>query len=236
MITVEINQGVGLGNRLRILFTYYKYARSIDSELTVIWSNHFACPGNFTDFFETMPHTTFVRKTNYYDKIDFTGKNLEPDEDFIDDPNLYDTLKLNHRTLNIIKRTLKTLDKKNYTAVHVRRTDHLVCAKKAGQYTDDKEFIDYLDTQKNTDFYIATDNEATFIMFKEKYPDNIKSIQYHMSQRHPITGSARHTGLRDAIVDMYMCILATNFKGSGWSSFTEVIQAKRDEKATIATV
>ena len=72
---------------------------------------------------------------------------------------------------------------KNYISAHIRRTDHINLAKKHNCYTDDDEFINFLD-KSNKNIYIATDNETTYNKFKQKYPKLSQSIQiYNISKK-----------------------------------------------------
>ena len=60
--------------------------------------------------------------------------------------------------------------------------------------------------------------------FKKKYNERIK-LKYHEE-----TESLRRTSLKDAIIDMYMCINSDNFMGSYYSSFSEFINKQREYK------
>ena len=56
---------------------------------------------------------------------------------------------------------------------------------------------------------------------------NIKKKIKVLNFIHP-NKDLRQTSLKIAIVDLYMCINSTNFKGSGWSSFTSTISQIRN--------
>jgi len=112
---------------------------------------------------------------------------------------------------------------KNYISVHIRRTDHIQLAKYNNRYTDDEEFINFLDkSDNNKNIYIATDNKITYNKFKKKYQNRIK-IDYHKTNNN----SLRKTSLQDAIIDIYICVYSDDFMGSGWSSFSRVIKSLR---------
>ena len=70
--------------------------------------------------------------------------------------------------------------------------------------------------------YIATDNKNTYDIFKQKYSNRIK-IEYH----DVINNSLIQTKLEDAIIDIYLCASSEHFKGSGHSSFSDLINALR---------
>jgi hypothetical protein len=206
----------GLCNYLRVLFSYYEYATSINSELNVIWIKTKACPGYFLDYFEPIPNVNFIENNENPVKIDYHG------QDWLRNfPPKYDKLKLKPYLEKIVFDKLDILNK-NYISVHIRRTDHIRLSQQHNAYTDDGEFIHFIDKYDNKNIYIATDNEITYNKFKEKYPNQIK-FDYHKTNENCL----RHTSLQDAIVDIYMCVYSDDFMGSGWSSFSGVIKNLR---------
>jgi len=213
MITIQPTEG--LCNYLRVIFSNYEYTRKNNLELNVIWIKTNACPGYFLDYFEPIPHVSFTKDINKYVKIDYKGysrrKNFKPK---------YDKLKLKPYLKKIIFDKLDILNK-NYISVHIRRTDHIRLAKKNKRYTDDEEFINFID-KSYKDIYIATDNKITYYKFKKKYPNRIK-FDYHKTTNN----SLRKTSLQDSIIDIYMCVYSDDFMGSGWSSFSGLIKALR---------
>uniref|UniRef100_A0A6C0J8K2 Glycosyltransferase n=1 Tax=viral metagenome TaxID=1070528 RepID=A0A6C0J8K2_9ZZZZ len=207
----------GLCNYLRVIFSYYEYARKNNSELHVIWIKSNSCPGYFLDYFEPIPHVSFNKQIDKDVKIDYNGcftmKNFQPK---------YDKLKLKSYIEKIVFDKLDILNK-NYISVHIRRTDHIQLAKYNNRYTDDEEFINFLDkSDNNKNIYIAADNEITYNKFKKKYQNRIK-IDYHKTNNN----SLRKTSLQDAIIDIYICVYSDDFMGSGWSSFSGLIKSLR---------
>mgnify|MGYP006118721935 FL=1 len=211
MITIKPTGG--LCNYLRVVFSYYEYARSINSELNVIWIKTANCPGYFLDYFEPIPYVNFKNSSENDVKIDYHGyseaKNFKPK---------YDKLKLKPYLKKIVFDKLDILNR-NYISVHIRRTDHINLAKKNNCYTDDGEFINFID-KSYKDIYIATDNKITYYKFKKKYPNRIK-FDYHKTTNN----SLRETSLQDSIIDIYMCVYSDDFMGSGWSSFSDLIRS-----------
>ena len=131
-------------------------------------------------------------------------------------------MKLKPYIEKIIFDKLKILNK-NYISVHIRRTDHIGVAKSNNRYTNDDEFINFLDKSDNRkNIYIATDNEITYNKFKKKYPKRIK-FDYHTTNNNAM----RKTSLKDAIIDMYMCVYSNDFMGSDYSSFSDIINRLR---------
>ena len=111
----------------------------------------------------------------------------------------------------------------NYIAVHIRRTDHADLAKKHNTYTSDIDFFTFIDACQSTkNLYIATDNKHTYDEFEQKY-NTIVNLPYH----EVVCGGFRETSLRDAVIDLFMCVRAHSFKGSGYSSFSDLIDSLR---------
>ena len=217
MITI-CPQG-GLCNYLRVVFSYYEYARQNNIELNVIWISTPECPGFFLDYFEPVPHINFIN-FKLEDQIPninchYIGFSIKGGY-----PPKYENLKLKTSLKKCILTKVDILNK-NYISVHIRRTDHIMGAKKNNCYTDDEEFIKFLNSS-NKNIYIATDNEITYNKFKSLYNGRIK-FNYHKTNNNKV----RHTSLHDAIIDMYMCVYSDNHKGSGYSSFSDLISTLR---------
>lgn len=104
--------------------------------------------------------------------------------------------------------------------MHVRRTDHSELAKQKGKYTSDKDFYDFIELfPSNTPIFLATDNFKTQKQFLDKYKGRI----YVYKMIYPVE-SLRQTSLKDSIIDMFICSKIKNFKGSGYSSFSDTIK------------
>jgi len=209
MITI-IPKG-GLCNCLRVVFSWYQYAILQNLELNVIWKKTNECPGFFIDYFEPIPNVHFNKSVEKNVKINYSGGQRHPSH-----KPLYSKLKLKPYLFNIILNKLNILNKK-YISVHIRRTDHIRLAKKVKNYTCDKMFFNFIDKTDNN-IYIATDNKHTYNQFKLKYSNRIK-FDYHKT----INKCLRKTSLQDAIIDIYMCVYSDNFKGSSFSSFSDLI-------------
>ena len=219
MLTIQPTGG--LCNYLRVIFSYYEYAKTINSELNVIWLITPACNGNFIDYFEPIPNMNIMFTVP--ENVDIYYKGYDRHPDF---KHNYNNLKLLPYMKEIIKTRINALEN-NYISVHIRRTDHIKLAKENNRYIDDDDFINFIDKfEKNV--YIATDNEKTYNTFKRKYPSLVK-LDYHETN----SNALRHTSLRDAIIDIYMCAFSSNFMGSGWSSFSQVIDNLRKNKEMI---
>lgn len=205
----------GLCNYLRVVFSFNEYAKSINEELTVIWLVTEACNGFFLDYFEEVPNITFLKSKPDNVKINYRGCMPYIDND-IKGANYSDLILLPHIREKINK-NIKILGD-NYVAIHIRRTDHIKVYKNKKPITEDEEFIDFIDNTKDSNLYIATDNANTFNKFKSKYSDMVKIESNTYDEK-----KLRQTSLEDAIIDLFMCIFAKDFKGSYWSSFSSQI-------------
>jgi hypothetical protein len=183
------------------------------------------CNGYFLDYFEKVKNIEFINnidfnidfKNRISDIISYKGSYRHP----LFKPD-YTKLKLRPYMEKIIKKRISIL-KNNYISIHVRRTDHLENDKE--KRTTENEFRDFIDKYKNTkNLYIATDNQETFNNFYSRYSELIK---FNFMQRDRELFTQRSTPLKDAIIDLYMCIYSDNFKGSYYSSFSDLIRNLR---------
>jgi hypothetical protein len=209
----------GLCNYLRVIFSYLKYCKRENKTLGVIWEITRDCPGFFLDYFEPLDGVVFFKDSRL--RADIYGnrwhQDYDPYEMFI-----YDGLKLLPKIQEKIKATTSKLE--NYIAVHIRRTDHVTLAKAEEHYTDDNEFINFVNQYPEFNIYIATDNRETQDQFYALYKDRIKVIDFIRPSL-----KLRQTTLEEAILDMFICIGASHFKGSGWSSFSATIEQYRQD-------
>ena len=215
-IPVLVNARGGLCNKLRVTQSYYKYAQSVNTCLVVCWEPGDNCPGFFLDYFEPVQNIIFVKKLPRGIPVYYHGHNSHP--------------QYLHHIIPELKPLPHIVDEINikfvllggrYDAIHVRRTDHEIVAKSNGKFTEDEEFFHFIEASNRKYIYIATDNKETYDLFKSKYPNRI------LCPFPPVVQGLRQTSLKDSIVDLYMCVYASTFRGSGWSSFTDTITVMR---------
>lgn len=101
----------GLCNYLTQLNTWYSYAKSLRTQLIVIWSVTHMCNGFFLDYFEKIDGITFLRDNNENYDITDNGPSQPPSLDYPDID--YKFLKLKKYMIKIIKRRVKKLNGKN---------------------------------------------------------------------------------------------------------------------------
>lgn len=217
--TITVITNSGLANRFRVLFSFYQYALDNSFNLNIGWSTDAHCNGLFLDYFEPIPNVTFntyIKK----ERVNCVYEGCMAHHDYINPD--YSLLKLKSPLQSIISHKINIIGP-DYISIHVRRTDMTERSIRLNRYVADDEFFQFIDSYPNKNIYIATDNKGTFNIFKKKYPNRI-IFDYHNTY----TRSKRHTSLRDAIIDMYMCIHSSVFKGTPCSSFTSFIKVIRN--------
>lgn len=198
----------GLCNRLRAMFSYLTYARSINQHLLVAWNVTLECNGRFIDYFYVPNNVTIVPR--YFGKIDYITNEPHP-------------VTYNYNELRLLPHmeekinTIKSILGK-YIAVHIRRTDHILLAKQQQLYLEDQAYIDFINKYPDYNVYIATDNIETQNYFNGLYGDRIKVIP---SMNNSL--NLRKTTLEQAIIDLYVCAGSDLFMGASYSSFTDTI-------------
>ena len=224
---IETRQG--LCNRLRVTFSYLMYAKSIRQPLFVYWAPCPACDGFFLDYFEPLPGVTFFKEPPPPTaRLDYSGDHWHPHY------NPYQTFIFNGLVLNARMRLrMERLwhglgDPSDMVALHVRRTDHSRLAKQHGEYTEDQVFFDIIDRNPEKKVFLATDNAKTQDQFCKRYgTDRI----FFQTPIHPQPRAVlRKTGLEEAVLDLWACVDAHDFKGSGYSSFSATIEQLRSDR------
>ena len=218
----------GLCNYLRVIFSYYVFAKKNNKKLLVLWEKTKFTTGFFSEYFLPVDDIIFeyfdnknqISEVKY--KIDYKGS-WDHNLGYLPD---YQYLKLKPCMISIIKNKQKILAN-NYIAVHIRRTDLVYIVQKKKKYLDDDYFMNFIDEEKDDkNLYIATDNKETYDTFQNKYK-NIVKFKYH---NHMGNNKLRATSLKDAVIDLYMCVYADKFIGTNYSSFSYLINILRQNK------
>ena len=215
--SITIITNCGLANRFRVLFSYYQYALDNSCNLTVGWSIDSHCNGLFLDYFQPIPNVNFLTRICDRSNCVYEGCNTHSNYQHPD----YSLLLLRPYLQDIISNKINTIGP-NYISLHIRRTDIVDKVKRLNRFVTDNEYFQFIDSYPDQNIYISTDNKNKFDIFKKKYPNRI-IFDYHKTY----TRSKRHTSLRDAIIDMYMCIHSSVFKGTPYSSFSDFIRNRR---------
>jgi len=223
---IVIKPRAGLCNRLRFMFSFIKKLQDNNefdnTNLTVLWEPDNECPYFYLDMMCPIPNVKFVKYGKKVAKIDYSScgpvggyKDINYISNVKFSPNL--------AILNKIKKIINTLEN-NYIAIHVRRTDHIGLAKSKNRFTTDKEFVHFIEVNKNKrNIFLATDCLKTQQKFKKLYPKKTKYINFINENKK----GKRKTSFETAIIDMFVCAFALKFKGSDYSSYSDFINLIR---------
>ena len=215
----------GLGNRLRMILSCYKYALSNNKLLKVYWKvNNEVSFSKFTDVFKPIKGITFIYEYNN-EPVDYTS----PDNCSVLDKAgefeyLYRYLQPNDNINGTIQNLINKTGKK-YISMHIRRTDHIVMAENHNQYVSDTEYIDFINNYPGYNIYLACDNRATQDKFINLYGNRII-----INNRITDNNNLRKTSLEDSVIDIFMCVYSQFFKSAGYSSFSDTIKILREVK------
>lgn len=202
----------GLGNRIRVIFSYWCFCKKHNINLVIFWKKNKYCFGHFLDYFQEIPGVIFNQEkfmlstSQKLNKID--------NQEYIESLKY---LKINKNLQEIIDKYLKIIGK--FDAVHIRRTDHVSLAKANGKYVDLVEFERFIEGRENV--FLATDCYETqrYLMGKYKQVKVFEKINY--------SKKLRQTSLRNSVIDMFICIEGKEFMGTPFSSFSRLIENKR---------
>lgn len=135
---------------------------------------------------------------------------------------IFGLLRFNDEIKNISREFIKNNFANKTIGLHIRRTDHVILAKRKGNFTSDKFFFNIiskeLEINPDTKFYLATDNIDTQNIFITKYPNNIL-IRHKIEKS---DNSWRNTTLKDAGIDLYILSHCHHIEGSFHSSFSRI--------------
>ena len=114
-----------------------------------------------------------------------------------------------------------------YDAMFMRRTDGIHVAAIEGNFTTDEVFRQFADSTSGP-LFLATDNGETQAKVRGWVGDRLVV-------EGPLPGHEIHEGgdhhrnqaLAGSVVNLYMCMYADRFQGSGGSSFSFTIEAMR---------
>ncbi len=215
----------GLCNYLRVLFSFKRACERDNKHLICIWRITSACPGYFLDYFEPVPGVTFLHNNIKNYKINYEGFDWHPDFHDRDGFN-YADLKLIPSVQEKVNLIVSNLNN-NFSAMHIRRTDHIGLAKSVNLFMPDELFINYCKTNSDKYIYIATDNQITQQKFITLFPNQIKYYNL-ISNNRKLLSALRQTTLEHTIIDIFVCAHSTNFMGTAYSSLSELIHILRN--------
>jgi hypothetical protein len=224
----------GLSNRLRTIVGFWYIADKLNKEIIFHWDiNDNACNGKWFDLFYSLNKETnsnvHIFDTNKKD-IDyfFIGqdiifniiKKFAPELISISNiKKIEDEYYSKFRPKEYIIDEVNKFFRINYgefVAIHIRRTDHTELAKKNNLYTTYEEFDKFIEDNKDKKIFLATDNADV----QKKYKTRCLVYKNINSKNTDL----RKTSLVDAFIDIMIASRCQKFKGSGYSSYSGLIQ------------
>lgn len=213
----------GFSNRLRVIMAFKTLQPKLNKKIKVYWDNK-DCD-NFLDIFQPIHNIDFVTPQSKYNYIGYESypdilKKYGMSYSYNKEIDVYKNLKLLPKIQNIVDNFIRNNSLKDGISLHIRRTDHSKLAKNKGKYTTDEDFYNFIELfPSNTPIFLATDNLNTQLQFLDKYRGRI----YVYKMIYP-TKNLRQTSLKDSVIDIFICSKIKNFKGSGYSSFSDTIK------------
>lgn len=228
----------GLANRLRTIVGFTYVGETLDVPVTFYWDTSDAeCNGLFSDLFEPYHIRIYeFRPSNV--KFTFVGQdtipmilkkyNIQGDISKIENK-YYKMFHVKPHIMNAVNwffeqnNGLRAKNSKlyhNFASMHIRRTDHSDLAKRFNSYTADDEFDLYSDKCRSNgkSVFLATDS----LEVQKKY-------DWCITHKHITpTKKLRQTTLVDAMIDVLIASKCIQFKGSGFSSYSRLIEIYRD--------
>lgn len=222
----------GLCNKIRTIVGFNYLARKKNVKLYTLWEYSSECPGYFEDLFYSIDNVIILRNKHqipkkniksYYKLNDFKSKkhNLKNNEHLIN----YKNLKIKNSIKNEINNFIEKNDITNSLGLHIRRTDHIEYLNNNNRqymirdydyYNKKIEIFQKSNNHKNV--FIATDNLDTQKYYRNKYP-NIIFLKFIKPNN-----NLRKTSLEDALKDIIILSKCKYFKGTVYSSFSNLVR------------
>ena len=207
----------GMCNRIEVLFSFLGEARRKGEEITWIWNNYSPCPGEFLDCFEQIDGVKIV-SSEEVDCHFFGFTAIAPENEAL----LCATLRPRPAILDAVARWRASMDH-DYIALHVRRTDLALYIEQPARcipgYEGAHRFVEQFPS--DTRIFLAADNAESQELFKDRYRARVFFNPIVPSDNY------RQTTLFDAVVDIYVCVGATQFAGTESSTFSKLISILR---------
>jgi len=215
-------QDYGLANRLRGYLGAWAHAQREGCILDVLWNESPACPYRIQELFEPLPNTRFITDTESTDYIYRTSdhghivhilRSHGINTDIA--THLFGSLK----PVETIRAKLRAIapSLRNAIGFHVRRTDHIAYAAQYGGTTSLNDFWSHADEQPDAPIFLACDEPATLVAFRNKYGDRILTAKDFGATP---TSSLRYTDGEHAVLDLYCLAMCKVFRGTRASSFS----------------
>lgn len=231
----------GLCNRLRALCSYLVVSMIFEVPLIMCWVPSQECEAQFDELYEEL--CPAIDSSDFIEIVDnFSSSVLYVTED-LDVLAIYEKYlekilpygdfekKLIEQTQKMILKSdiqqsvddfLQKNWKENTVGIHIRRTDHRSDFSSnsaiSQKLSTDEGFFQRIEAElldSSTNFFLATDNQITQELLIKRYPEKI------ISRCHTFDASKlRQTGVKDAVVDLYLLSKTRKIIGSYYSSFS----------------
>ena len=128
------------------------------------------------------------------------------------------------RLLRPANEILNCLPRGTYSAVHVRRTDHVNL-----KHVPEDSYSAFITRSNNNCCYIAADNAESY----HRIQSAVQRSDVETLGKHAWRNGHRKTDLKQAVIDLYACKNADCFMGQPGSSFSDAIELLREPDAII---
>jgi hypothetical protein len=207
----------GLCNRLRVIISYLLVARSQRKKLVVFWVPHAACLALFKELF-VIPVATDLEirepalgPPGGTTVTCYRHPDAPPESEWI--PTVMEVLVPLVPLQARIDELLGVLGS-DFTAVHIRRTDH------NSNYDKDADYVTF-GAAGSGKVFAATDNIQSMVTLRRGLGDRLVYGGKFAK------AGIRMTAVNDAVVDLWTSARASRFKGTYYSSFSDWIEMMR---------
>jgi hypothetical protein len=225
----------GLCARLSAVLSYRLVALAEGRPLFVVWIPDRACEGHFLEHFAPLDGVTFIDASDTL-AISAKAQVVKGTIDFHDavrhdggrEASCFAALQPVDAVARAVEENMQVLGP-SAVSVHIRRTDHFAMACDRVSPTCDADFDRFLCAPEHGEapIYVATDNAATRERFNSRYAGRVQSSPAVSDSQPAAPDALRQTSLRAAVVDLLTCASCRVFKGSSYSSFSDVISLVR---------
>ncbi len=210
MKTVRL--GGGICHRMRALLGWRHRAGRKGLPVRFVWMKDHHTPADYGELFEPLPGV--VWKTPELEDLLLAPAEGSPFRRIVGP--LWEEVRPVREIREEVARQLGRMDSL-FSAMHIRRTDLVPTLMRSGKLVRAEEYDRWIEEQGG-DIWLATDNTVTQERFARRWG---KHLFHGGAMEFP--GAHRQTSIARAVVDLYVCAAAREFKGTPLSSFTATV-------------